>query len=82
LKACVARKTERFEFPDKPRAELSWNHDLRKLLGAAGLAKQLTADAGANPDLAANWAMVVNWTEASRYDRTSTRRSRSECIAL
>jgi hypothetical protein len=37
LKACIARRTERFEFPDKKRVDRSWTHSLSELIQAAEL---------------------------------------------
>jgi HEPN domain-containing protein len=37
LKACIARKTQRYEFPDPKRAGRAWNHQLDQLLREAGL---------------------------------------------
>jgi hypothetical protein len=37
LKACIARSSEQYDFPELKRAQDSWNHDLTKLLGTAGL---------------------------------------------
>lgn len=35
LKACIARATQRYEFPDRDRANQVYVHDLEKLLKAA-----------------------------------------------
>lgn len=47
LKACIARSTEQYDFPDLKRLQNSWIHDLNQLLGTAGLtahhAKKVTA---------------------------------------
>jgi hypothetical protein len=37
LRACIARSTEQYDFPDLKRLQNSWIHDLNQLLGTAGL---------------------------------------------
>jgi len=37
LKACIAKSTKRYEFPDKKRVRESYTHDLEKLVKVAGL---------------------------------------------
>lgn len=70
LKACVARRTPKFSFPEKERALESYTHDLTKLLRVAGLDKAFDAAAHASPALARNWAIAKDWKETSRYDHT------------
>jgi HEPN domain-containing protein len=68
LKACIAKRTKRFEFP--PPREITRNiytHDLMALLREAGLEKQLEKDMVSNKELAGNWNTVKNWTEDARY---------------
>ena len=78
LKACIARQTERHEFPDKDRVLASYTHDLKKLLTVARLDNDLSHAARNQPELDANWATVTSWSERSRYER----RSRAEAEAL
>ena len=68
LKACVAKQVRRYDFPDKNLANAAHVHDLERLVGVAELRPALERDAGANKPLALNWALVKDWSEASRYD--------------
>lgn len=70
LKACIARGTTRYSFPDKERTNDSYTHDLTKLLRTAGLQTAFDQAADARPALAKNWATVKDWKETSRYDAT------------
>ena len=71
LKACIAKKTKRSEFPAKAEyIRKLYTHELDKLLSLAGLDAQLNKDIGANKVFEANWSTVKDWTEESRY-RTS-----------
>jgi HEPN domain-containing protein len=69
LKAAVARKTQRHDFPPDPKflRDSVYVHSLNKLLVAAGLESVLDIAAGSNPGLRANWAVVKDWTIDSRY---------------
>jgi HEPN domain-containing protein len=68
LKACIAKQRKRFEFPPKKGSvEKMYSHNLNTLLDVAGLEAQLKKEIGANPDFAANWNTVKDWTAESRY---------------
>ena len=68
LKACIARKTQEFDFPEKKRVNDSHTHDLEKLLVLAGLSEDLRLAFAANPDLETFWEVVRDWSEESRYE--------------
>jgi len=61
LKACIARKTERFEFPEKQRVLDSYTHDLNDLLETADLKTAFDAAVRAQPALGLNWGSSGNW---------------------
>lgn len=68
LKACIAKKTKRFEFP--PKAEhvrRLYQHGLPDLLILSGLHKQLIRQLASNNNFATNWSIVKEWTVESRY---------------
>ncbi|MHB1701535.1 MAG: HEPN domain-containing protein [Acidobacteriaceae bacterium] len=67
LKACIAKDTERHDFPDKKRANDSFSHNLRDLARIAGLDAKLPEDAEADPRFADRWKVVCEWSEQSRY---------------
>ena len=68
IKACIARKTERYEFPDLRTVSASYTHDLEKLIKVAGLSSRLESDAQVEPGFAVNWRTVKDWSEQSRYE--------------
>jgi HEPN domain-containing protein len=41
LKACIAKSTQRHDFPDKVRANRSHTHNVRELINVAGLKDDL-----------------------------------------
>lgn len=70
LKAGIASSVQQFDFPDKAFANNCFTHDLSQLMKLAGLEKTFDADAQASPALARNWAIVKDWRETIRYERT------------
>jgi len=78
LKACIARRTERFEFPDLKIAQESWGHDLSKLAKTAALDEKLRVATNRDAELNLNWTIVTKWKPDSRYQR----RSLAEAAAL
>lgn len=69
LKACIAKLTNAFDFPDKRFAEKCYTHELVRLLDCTGLTDQMETDAAADTILGENWEVVAAWTEISRYQR-------------
>ena len=70
LKACIARLTSQDAYPPKPKfIHDYYSHEIEKLVKTAGLTAQRDADAAADPDLQANWQVVKDWSEESRYER-------------
>ena len=68
LKACIAKKTKRHEFPpNRKDVDEIYQHDLNLLIRVAGLQQQLENDMRTNGALAANWNTVKVWSEQSRY---------------
>ena len=78
LKACIARKTREFDFPDRKVANDSYVHDLGKLLNVAGLAQMRLDDVRNNDSFARSWNIVQNWSETSRYDASITMEQATE----
>jgi len=66
LKACIAKETREFEFPDKQRVNQSWSHDLSQLAAVARI--PVKGDTDADRLLESNWQLVVSkWSEGDRY---------------
>src|SRR5271154_4786242 len=69
LKACIARKTNRYDFPaDKNYAIKVYTHDLSALLKLGGLDGHLDVAMKSDTLLAANWSVVKSWDVSSRYE--------------
>ena len=69
LKACIAKGTHRYEFPDRKKVESSHSHNLRELIRVAGLDELRLELAGKDADFRTNWDVVQSWSEQSRYRR-------------
>ncbi len=82
LKACIARKVRRHDFPDKEFANQVHTHDFKKLVQAADLQATLDNDLKANASLNKNWAVVKDWAIESRYNIIGKLKSRDFYKAL
>jgi hypothetical protein len=70
LKACIARQTQRHDFPPDLRTVQSiYTHDLVQLVTKARLADALDAEMRADHLFADRWRVAKDWSEASRYER-------------
>ncbi|KAA9354836.1 HEPN domain-containing protein [Larkinella humicola] len=67
LKACIAQKTKRHDFPDKNFAQKCYTHDLKELVKLADLEAQRLNLEKHNSTFATNWTIVKDWNESSRY---------------
>ncbi len=72
LKACLARATQKYDFPDKKTVNESHTHDLTTLLRLANLETVLQADAKTRPAIALNWTTVRDWRIEARYNRSTS----------
>ncbi len=73
LKACIAKQVKEFDFPNKQLANDSYTHNLTRLLTTAGLKQNLTEEENQNKEFKANWAIVIQWSEESRYKSAITK---------
>jgi hypothetical protein len=68
LKACIARKTRRFDFPDRKTVADSHTHDLVKLVGVAELNRELEATLSTDEAFERNWFIIKRWKVEDRYN--------------
>lgn len=85
FKACVAKQTKRYDFPDKDRTNSAYTHDLTKLLNLSSLAQKHREESAKNNIFALNWALVKDWNVESRYfvemNRAKARDFRSAVVS-
>ena len=79
LKACIAKETREYDFPDKKLANSSYTHDLTELLGLSRLTEKMRDAKRLNKTVDTYWALVVSWNEDARYE---TRRSKKAAADL
>ena len=82
LKACIAKKVRRYDFPDKDLANASYSHNLEALVKAADLLRDLHAATAADPALEVNWGVAKDWREVSRYERRTRRQAEDLLLAI
>jgi HEPN domain-containing protein len=68
LKACIAKQTRKFDFPDKKTVFDSYTHDLEKLVKVAKLDSELKTLLKDVEFLTA-WVVLKDWSEESRYQK-------------
>jgi HEPN domain-containing protein len=66
LKACIAKGTQRHDFPGKKRVEASYTHNLRDLIKVANLEQACLEEAKKDPVFRNYWDLVQDWSEHSR----------------
>ena len=76
LKACIAKQTARYEFPNKERVSQSWSHSLPGLVQIAGLQRSLTDESDADPQFGVYWGVVKDWKADARYTSRGQRGGR------
>jgi HEPN domain-containing protein len=69
LKACIAKRTREYDFPEKKLVNDSHTHDLGKLLQLAELMGELDAVVQDDPSMRSILETVQDWSETSRYER-------------
>ena len=68
LKACIAKQTKRFDFPDRKTVVDSYTHDLSVLVRVAGLQPSLDLEIQRDQQgFGRCWSVVKEWTEQHRY---------------
>ena len=81
LKACIAKQVKEFDFPDKKLANASYTHKLVDLVITAGLKQELTEQEKQNEEFKLNWAVVIEWSEESRYKFAITKQEAHDLFA-
>ena len=67
LKACIARRINQDDFPDKELAVKCYTHKIQVLVKLAELETIRVADMILNPALGKSWQIVKDWDEEARY---------------
>jgi HEPN domain-containing protein len=78
LKACVANLFKVEEFPSRRFSKECYIHALDDLVRLARVEQDHVAELNASPEFSANWAIIKDWTEESRYHETRTEKEARE----
>lgn len=76
LKACIAKRTKRHDFPDKKLTQECYTHDLEVLIRAAELQSRLEVERKNDILFEKFWFISKDWTEQSRYGIYSEEQAR------
>lgn len=68
LKACIASQFSAETIPDKSFVNEIYSHDIQKLAKLAGLSTELQKQSDNDVNFGANWALVAQWSEGTRYE--------------
>jgi HEPN domain-containing protein len=82
LKACIAKETQRYEFPEKNRVNASHTHDLKELVRIAELQSELREAGNNDPLFLKYWDIVQLWSEKGRYVTHSQERAQELIEAI
>jgi len=82
LKACIAKQTKMYDFPDKETVNKSYTHDLSRLVKVSGLERDLDSEMTKDTTFALNWAIVKDWSEESRYKKHTTKKAKDLYSAI
>ncbi|NER38125.1 MAG: HEPN domain-containing protein [Oscillatoria sp. SIO1A7] len=82
LKACIAKRTREFDFPDKKTVLDSYSHDLEKLVKTARIEVLLKEHLENEPEFEKNWSCVKDWSEESRYKEYNPEKANDIYLAV
>jgi hypothetical protein len=81
LKACIAKYTKEFDFPDKKFVQGSHTHVLTELVELAGLKLHLK-ELDSDPDFKPKWSATKDWSEQSRYKIHTEQQAKDIYLAI
>ena len=67
LKACICKRVQAYDFPDKQLTNDSYSHDLNKLLVTSDLKENLEIKEKEDNQFRLNWMLAKSWSESYRY---------------
>ena len=79
LKACIAKLTKAHDFPHKDSPKV-FTHRLEVLVGLAELEQTRIDNVKSSLDFKLNWAVILEWSEESRYDLSTGEREARNLI--
>jgi HEPN domain-containing protein len=72
LKACIAKRARRYDFPlDPDTVRKCYSHNYDNLVKAAEVGQELVNQVAADSAFKKNWTIVSQWSEQTRYEVTT-----------
>lgn len=82
LKACIAKKVKRYDFPDRRLALDAYTHDLKRLVEVAEIGVDIAGQRASDAVFDVKWKTVVRWSEQSRYEKCGRRQAETLIHAI
>lgn len=82
LKACISQQFQTDKIPDRSFVQAVHTHRPEILMNSSGLAPAFKNACKENPNLEANWGVVCNWSEGSRYESWDSVSANSLLVAI
>lgn len=83
LKACIAKKTRRYDFPpERKYVDKCYTHKFEELLAASGLNDAVALRRREDASFDRNWSLVSSWSEDSRYLSHSAKEAKDILAAI
>ena len=78
LKARLAKRTKRYDFPPEPNLVTEiYSHDLDQLLKKANLQRAFEREQARDRQFGVSWGIIKDWTAKSRYQLQSQRKAQA-----
>lgn len=83
LKACIAKKTRKGDFPlDRKSLENIYTHELEKLIKGAGLDIELDKQVRIDKTFAIYWGVAKDWSEDARYEQHHRKKAEDMILSI
>ncbi|OGG15381.1 DNA-binding protein [Candidatus Gottesmanbacteria bacterium RIFCSPHIGHO2_02_FULL_39_11] len=83
LKACIARKTRKGDFPlDRKSLDNIYTHELEKLIKGAGLEIKLNNQIKADKTFDTYWGVAKDWSENARYEQHQRKKAEDMILSI
>src|SRR5579859_7046141 len=83
LKACIAKKTRKADFPlDRKALDNIYTHELEKLIKGAGLEIERNGMLKTDKTFERYWGVAKDWSEDARYEQHSQKEAEDLIIAI
>ncbi len=82
IKAVIASQIAANTIPEKSFVNKVYNHDLKSLIGLAGLKADLDEKVASDANFGASWGICCEWSPEARYEEKSSAKAHSLLYAI